>query len=71
MVYRIRFPPFGLMLAHHARFDNAGLGSGSLGQQYGAIGRRRRLRLQQEDLQGGSHDSQSLPPYPFRPRPPS
>jgi hypothetical protein len=71
MVHRIAIPPMGLLLAHHLRIERAGLENGPLSQQYGALGRRRRLRVQQQELQGGAQDSQSLPPYPFRPRPPS
>jgi len=45
--------------------------SGALGQQLSALDRRRLLSAQQEDLQAGSTDYPALPPYWYRPRPPS
>ena len=45
--------------------------SGALRVQLGALQRRRRLRMQQQDLQAGLADYQASPPYPHRPRPPS
>jgi hypothetical protein len=44
---------------------------GALSQQLDAVERRRSLSDQQEDLQAGQLDFQALPPYPYRPRPPS
>jgi len=43
---------------------------GALRSQLSALDRRRRLRMQQEDLQAGLVDYLAIPPYPFRPRPP-
>jgi len=49
----------------------SGTMSGALGNQLSALQRRRRLQVQQLDLQAGLADYQASPPYPPRPRPPS
>ena len=54
-----------------ARLPRSGPPVGALGNQLSALDRRRQLRQQQEDLQAGVVDYESIPPYPFRPRPPS
>jgi hypothetical protein len=53
------------------RLPRSGPPSGALGSQLSALDRRRRLREQQEDLQAGLVDYLAIPPYPYRPRPPS
>lgn len=59
------------MYANYTRFARSGPLSGALSDQLGAIERRRRLRRQQENLQAGPANYEALPPYQFRPRPPS
>ena len=54
-----------------ARLPRSGPPAGALGSQLSALDRRRQLRQQQEDLQAGLVDYLTIPPYPFRPRPPS
>jgi hypothetical protein len=44
---------------------------GALGPQLSALLRRRRLRIQQQDLEAGLADYLTSPPYPPRSRPPS
>jgi hypothetical protein len=53
------------------RLPRSGPPAGALGNQLSALDRRRRLREQQEDLQAGLVDYLAIPPYPYRPRPPS
>jgi hypothetical protein len=59
------------MYPNYTRFARSGPQSGALGNQLSAIQRRRRLRRQQENLQAGPATYEVLPPYQFRPRPPS
>lgn len=53
------------------RLARSGPLSWAPGEQLGALVRRRRLRFQQQQLEGGAADYKARPPYPFRPRPPS
>jgi hypothetical protein len=53
------------------RLPRSGPPIGALRTQLNALERRRQLRQQQEDLQAGLVDYLAIPPYPFRPRPPS
>jgi hypothetical protein len=53
------------------KLPRSGPPDGALGNQLSALDRRRQLRQQQEELQAGLVDYETLPPYPFRPRPPS
>lgn len=59
------------MLTPYIRFARSGPIPGALGNQLGALDRRRRLQTQQQQLQTGATDYQARPPYPNRPRPPS
>jgi len=59
------------MHANYARLARSGPDPEALSRLLGAIDRRRRLRKQQENLQSGSVGYEALPPYRFRPRPPS
>jgi hypothetical protein len=53
------------------RFPLSGPPAGALSNQLSALMRRYQLREQQEDLQAGLVDYAAMPPYPYRPRPPS
>ncbi|MCE5301867.1 MAG: hypothetical protein LLF97_02010 [Planctomycetaceae bacterium] len=53
------------------RLPRSGPPAGAPVEQLSALVRRRRLRMQQEDLQAGLVDYEAIPPYPSRPRPPS
>jgi hypothetical protein len=53
------------------RLPRSGPPLGAISSQLIALDRRRLLRQQQEDLQAGLVDYLAMPPYPFRPRPPS
>ena len=57
--------------ARGSHLPRSGPLSGALSAQLSALDRRRRLQIQQQDLQAGLADYQALPPYPPRPRPPS
>ena len=57
--------------AYGVRLARSGPLPGALGRQLSALERRRRLRVQQLDLQAGGSDRGVIPPYPNRPRPPS
>ena len=59
------------MYTRRMRLPRSGPPAGALRKQLNALERRRRLREQQEDLQAGLVDYLAIPPYPFRPRPPS
>ncbi len=58
------------MYTQSMRLPRSGPPAGALGDQLGALRRRRLLREQQEDIQAGLVDYQAIPPYPYRPRPP-
>jgi len=53
------------------RLPRSGPPSGALRCQLSALERRHQLRQQQEEIQAGLVDYLAIPPYPFRPRPPS
>jgi hypothetical protein len=53
------------------RLPRSGPTGGVLTDQMSALVRRHRLREQQEDIQAGLVDYLAIPPYPYRPRPPS
>ena len=58
------------LYARSMNMPRSGTMPGALGKQLSALKRRRRLDLQQQDLQAGLADYQASPPYPPRPRPP-
>lgn len=59
------------MHANYARLARSGPDPAALSRQLSAVDRRRRLRMQQEDLQSGAVAYGALPPCRLRPRPPS
>ena len=59
------------MYTRSMRLPRSGPPFGAIRNQLIALDRRRHLRRQQEDLQAGLVDYLAIPPYPFRPRPPS
>jgi hypothetical protein len=71
MVHRVATLRYVWAHLRNVRLPRSGPLTGALGRQLSALKRRRRLRLQQEDLQAGLVDYQAMPPYPLRPRLPS
>jgi hypothetical protein len=74
--FRLMIRPIGPLrpswaYARSRRFPRSGPPAGALGPQLSALMRRYQLREQQEDIQAGLVDYLAIPPYPFRPRPPS
>jgi len=59
------------MYAHSMRLARSGPRHGALGRQLSALQRRRLLRIQQQEHRLGAAGQASVPPFPFRPRPPS
>jgi len=57
--------------ANYMRLARSGPDPEALSRQLRAISRRRSLRIQQKQLQYGVANSEVLPPYRPRPRPPS
>ena len=53
------------------RLPRSGPPPGAIRKQLIALERRHKLRQQQEDIQAGLVDYEAIPPYPYRPRPPS
>jgi hypothetical protein len=62
---------FGWAYARGVRLPRSGPQPGAPSNQLGALERRRLLRQQQEEIQAGLVDYVTIPPYPYRPRPPS
>jgi hypothetical protein len=71
MIHPIRPWRYAWAYARSARLPRSGPLAWAPGSQLGALLRRRLLRQQQEDLQAGAADYLAIPPYPYRPRPPS
>ncbi len=71
MIRPVSSSSLGWLLALRRPLARSGPELGALSRQLSALERRRRLREQQQEVQSGAADSLAIPPYPYRPRPPS
>jgi hypothetical protein len=71
MIRPVGAPSYNVGFLYGTRRARSGPETGALSQQLSALERRRRLRIQQEQIQGGGNGQQAIPPYAIRSRPPS